>query len=268
MRTCQKAGAFTLIELLVVVSVIAVLAGLLLPALSSAKEKGRAIVCLNHLRQMQLAALLYAGDHDDWLPRNYATGDGGMSWEFPSWVGGWISYGDWRPRDSTNILLLVEPIYGRIGNYTKNPLIYKCPSDRSSIFIGNKKSDRVRSYSLNCFVGSNESEVGTGWRSFKKTTDFGNPPPSKTFTFIDEHEDSIDDGYFFVAPASGAWADLPASRHGGIGILAFADGHAEGKKWLDGRTRKPVTREKFYGAFSPSNPDLEWVQERTTGKIE
>lgn len=274
MKTCRKHGAFTLVELLVVIAIVAIVAGLLLPALNSATEKGRTLSCLNNLRQLQLAAQMYAGDNADWLPRNYPTGEGGMSWEFPSWVGGAIRYEKdaYRISDNTNIFLLIEPVYGRLGAYTINPAIYHCPSDRSWILIAKQRHRRVRSYSLNGFVGAEEYRQFGNRRCFEKTTDLRDPPPSRIFTFIDEHEDSINDGQFRISLSDTGflewWLDVPASRHKGIGTLAFGDGHAETKKWLDSRTTPPVTR-AYNNAFESSgNRDLHWLQERSTAKID
>lgn len=86
--------------------------------------------------------------------------------------------------------------------------------------------------------------------------------------FIDEHEDTMDDGWFdFTDGDQDAYGELPASRHEGVGVLSFVYGHVESHKWLDERTMRPVQRKKFYGAFMLGNPDIPWLWERTTQRV-
>lgn len=138
----STAKGFTLIELLVVIAIIGVLAALLLPVLSRAKEKGRAIACLNNLRQLQAAWILYTDNNDDRIPLNQeANSTYGQNWTNPSWTAGVMSYKDDKS-DNTNTWFLTTSEYGRIGKYTPNPAIYKCPSDRSWAMIYGERYSR------------------------------------------------------------------------------------------------------------------------------
>ena len=272
--------AFTLVELLVVIGIIAILAALLLPALSKAKARANTIVCLNNMKQLQLAWQMYAEDHDDWMAANCDCGRPGETPEEASWVGGIMTY-ETTPRifgrdysDSTNTLKLVPGGYGSIGQYTKSASLYKCPADKSWILLGGQRHSRVRSVSMNGFLGfwygrySLPSDPGSGY-VFSKTSDIIDPGPVNTFVFVDEHEDSIWGGAFFISGAVSwsdtYWTSVPASRHSGAGVFSFSDSHAETKKWLDRRTCVPVKRQwRSEGEYSPHNPDVLWLRERAT----
>src|SRR6185437_8218595 len=268
-------GGFTLIELLVVIAIIAILAGLLLPALSKAKAQAQAVACLNNMKQLQLAWQMYAGDHNDSLaPNAWEACANGLSPQTASWVAGTMCYETMQGWErfysqSTNKLLLVPGGFGSIGQYTLSPGIYKCPADKSWIAIGGQEHSRVRSVSMNAFMGKKESEPY--FYAFIKASDIIDPGPANTFVFVDEHEDSIFGGTFdvdlgFAGPDTW-WLQLPASRHSGSGVFSFADGHAQTKKWRDPRTVVPMKHVwRSEGEPSPHNPDVLWLRERATSK--
>jgi prepilin-type N-terminal cleavage/methylation domain-containing protein/prepilin-type processing-associated H-X9-DG protein len=269
------ARGFTLVELLVVIAIIAILAGILLPALTHAKSKAKAILCLNNLRQLQTAWHLYALDHDEQLPHNSeVVGLSGKSELYPNWVAGWLTWGD--DSDNTNILNLTDDHFGKIGGYVGSYRCYKCPADLSTVNIDGSTYERVRSYSMNMFM-LGDINLWTPFSWYHKFTDITDPPSSKAWVFIDEHEDTIDSGTFGVATPSDEkvyawWGNLPASRHANGATISFADGHVEIHRWTDEQTRKPVTRKPveprtwWNGGIFFNNPDVAWLAERSTAK--
>ena len=216
---------FTLIELLVVIAIIAILASLLLPALSKAKDRALTSGCSNNLKQLQLSWLGYCLDNNDFFVTNRAMLLGQNSVSTPdSWVGQSDARHD-RTADKIK--------QGSLYRYNPAVGIYRCPADRSQVSAGRGTGSelpilRTRSYSLDHLVGN----YGYGTKGVDRLSEVVDPPPLGVFVFIDEHEESIDDTWFFtVATPGSAWANLPADRHGQGCNLSFIDGHVEHWSW-------------------------------------
>ena len=230
--------AFTLIELLVVIAIIAILAAMLLPALSKAKARAQGISCMSNLKQLQLAWVLYADDHDQVLAGAF------------DWIAGNMQVA----QDATNVNLLKS---GNLWEYNNSLGIYRCPADRSVADFGYFKLPRVRSNSMNNWInaGGTGSQAAT-YQVFVKLTNIKSP--SHTWVFVDENPKSINDGWFKVNMMSGAaFEDTPATYHNNAGGLSFADGHAEIKKWKDAALFSPPTTKNGV-------QDILWLQARTT----
>ena len=286
---------FTLIELLVVIAIIAILAALLLPALTTARLKVRGIQCMNNHRQLTLAWRMYVDDSREFLPY-------GSHWPYapPSladenkyaWVGGQMDFNPDNPSNwDVNQDIKNSPLWPYCG---KNAEIWKCPADFSFVVVNGESKRRVRSMSMNFWIGGflgydgglsggqgyvnppmypPGTRGGSPWRVYLKMGDFVDPGPSGTFLLLDMREDSIDWGNFATDmrgwpdhPEQAGIYDLPGSYHHRAGGFSFVDGHAEIKRWRDDRTMPALVRDGLIPDQypSPNNPDVLWLQQHTT----
>ena len=257
---------FTLIELLVVIAIIAILAAMLLPALARAKQRAQNASCENNLRQLNLASIMYAQDNADHIvPGAFITSPSTVGW-----IRGVLQLGAPNVRDNTNTVYLK---IGLLYPFANSIDIYKCPADYSTAQEGAGVYPRVRSYSMNQKMNCPFSWLyapDNMFQNYRKASEIRRP--AEIFTFIDEREDSIDDGAYGVdminSGGSAVLVNMPANRHGKSCGVSFADGHSEIHRWQDPRTTPPVgTTQMAPNTPSANNPDVAWLQYHCTDPL-
>ena len=298
----SRSGGFTLIELLVVIAIIAILAAMLLPALTMAKQKAQSISCMSNTKQMALGWSIYADDNNDLLaPNDYpyltAYAPSANKPAMKNWVVGTMAVGldaGDAPFKTGGVSELLDP-NSVLSHYLPNRNLYHCPADNYvDPYAGNQV--HVRSYSMNSAVGTVfsgatatrpvGSPVDGGWLlgasfnsgqsaylTYGKISSFTRPGPAQTWVFIDENPRTINDASMAIsalaAPGKTYMIDKPTGLHGRSGGLAFADGHSIVHKWKDPRTYT-VTFDGQGNAIqvstlqSPDNADCFYLAEITS----
>ena len=269
-------------ELLVVMAVIAILAALLLPALSKTKGRVSGTMCINNLRQLSIAWRNYADDHRDSLPPN--PDDGKIKENF-HWCSGQAGKGG---QHEFNTDILRDPALNMLFGYlSKNTKIFLCPSDRR-VGKSQNPSDAAlgvipmiaaaRSVSMNQAIGTDPTEgsgrspVNGPWldgdykntregpfRTYGRGGDFTDPGPAKTWLLIDESVFNLNDAAFAVTMVGAFWLDFPGRFHNDSSGIVFVDDHSEFHRWLTPHVPSPRQSED-------KNPDWVWLRDRTSAR--
>ena len=272
--------AFTLIELLVVIAIIGILAAMLMPVLSRAKQRAQGTLCLDNGKQLMTAIHLYIAENNDFYPPNP---DDGNTVPDHNWCSGQAGIGG--PQEF-NPDVLLDPNLSLLINYlSRITSVFHCPGDkRQGVYQGTnpqflgKIIPAARTFSMSQAVGTicQGFDQGNGhsgppklsvngpwldntdghrrnspWRTFGKMSDAGPPSPSDLWVLVDEDPNGLNDAAFAVTMVGAEWHDLPGTYHNiGCGF-AFADGHSETHRWL-------YRSVKEQGNVADSNDDADW----------
>lgn len=273
-----RSHGFTLIELLVVIAIIAILASMLLPALSRAKAKSQAIACANHLKQLATASMLYATDYQDYWPLNN-EGDSGLNLANPPanykakvWAEG---------REGSNLTDeltadgMISERVSLIAPYVKSKAVFRCPGDKKPWRVKGKVVMHPRSYGMNAYVGWSEDSYNSmpdpRFMIYRKTS--GQRGAANTFLFGEIHPDSLCRPMFGVNMNGNNLYHFPGNYHGRASNFVFQDSHVEKHQWVSGDFNDPRPApsnwhsHNSYAVKPAGARDLAWLKERTTTRL-
>jgi prepilin-type N-terminal cleavage/methylation domain-containing protein len=260
----QKSSiGFTLIELLIVVAIISILASLLLPVLTRAKDRARRIQCTNNEKQLIVTWNLYASDYHEMLVPNGGGPPGASAYL-------WVMGGNHRDNQTlVNSNYLINSKYALFAPYVRMATIYKCPADRTEWKYAGMLQDELRSYAMNSYVATspltseNPLFVSSSFKVYMKLDSLNADFADKRFIYGDVHPNSICTPGYGVDMFNDEWIHFPSALHG-PGVFTFADGHTEGHRWLDGKTLIGAPVSNPHNNPCPNSQDIRWLRERTT----
>jgi len=280
-KECLRVGrdqrqGFSRIDLLTVFLVLTLLAAVLTPALARTRAQSQGFQCLNNLRRLLLSWQMYVGDNGGRVPSAYGRTEDWVTGVM-SWTGNPVTDGLNTANWDVSTTVAKSPLWAYCG---RTPEIWRCPAEPAKVQPNagpnqGQLEPRVRSYSMNGWFNSPDATAfnSFGFRVYAKMRDLIGPGPARTFVFLDERCESINDSEFLVSmygypdqPSLWTMVDFPGIYHEGAANFAFADGHGEEHTWRDSRTLTPIGTLRGLNVASPNNKDVYWLMDHTTRK--
>ncbi len=258
----QARTGFSLIELLVVIAIIAILAGLILAAVTRSRASGQKTECISNQKQLVTTWAQYPVDRNDELVANWHWRVRGK--RYVPWVTG---VGHPNTSAMTDISFLMDEQFAAFAPYLKKPEIYKCPSNREKV----EGTEAIRSYAMNQYMGCySDRAFDTNYARFTTAADI--PEPTQYFVFADINQKFVCFPFMILDMQKDEWHHPPATAHNYGGTLSFADGHVEYKRWLEDTT-KGIAWHSSWNIGPHKTPvkagdrDLAWIRERQTFRL-